>query len=259
MARVDSETSTLLLEQVRDVLDRIQAFGFVAGGAARAWALHGQLDGKLVEDIDVYVEKEEYYEGAKAALVRAYYDVTDTTYATAFRGRTYPVQLIRPVTLQDGRKLFGTVDEVLAGFNLTVEQFAVVMFEGDKILSEHGPTSLFDAKNGNIRLARDAVDPAVAMGRVLKYLNKGFHMPPAEFGKLLAAWDGVDEARRKAVLERMGRMHGTGDWGQVTTYGGAQDDWVAEGVAEAAPAWNDGGFREPVVAVDPNTQRRIVI
>ena len=197
-------TSSILASEIADVLLTVRDYAFVAGGAARQVAM-AKLGHYAVpaSDIDLFLYKWVDFQKAKAALQAAgHYVSSESGNATTFTsGDKHPfgrqVQLVNPLT-PIGNRRSGTVEQVLADFSFTTEQFAIECYEADKFGIRYTPDAVSDSKQMKLVINSVVQNPIGLAYRFAKYAQKGYSYRALDFIPVFEQWDRLSPALRAA-------------------------------------------------------------
>lgn len=186
-------------EQTAQVLNAIEDLGFIAGGWAR-WELLS--DAPEPSDIDVFCLHPSFAIAFQIQenLKRIGYQYQHYLHtADVYRHPNYghTVQVIRPNV---GLELAGSPEEVLGRFDFTVNQFALTNS------AQHGRMVYEGADSRDHHFLKRLVfvnisSPLSLLNRTIKYVQKGYELPPTEAAKLFLAYEKTDDHYRSHVTE----------------------------------------------------------
>jgi hypothetical protein len=176
---------------------------FIAGGFAR-YACSPHRTPVAADDIDIYCVTADAFEKAKIALVKAGLTQTkNTTASLSFRDKrprwrrqlNDVIQLVKPINLGD-ISLFGSVETVLSGADLSVLQVAII--NPSTVLQY----SSFEEDELRRQVIFNSIPcPVMAIYRLCKYSEKGYQIPATELIKVFEAWDAKPTGYKTAIRE----------------------------------------------------------
>jgi hypothetical protein len=193
-----------IVRQVFDMLDGADCF--IAGGFAR-YACSPHRTPVAADDIDIYCITADAFGQAKHALIKAGLTLTKNTTASLSFRDTRPrwrrklcdvVQLVKPINLGE-IALFGSVETVLSGSDLSVLQVAII--NPSTVLQY----SSFEEDELRRQVTINSIPcPVMAIYRLCKYSEKGYHIPAAELIKIFEAWDAKTPEYKTTLRDLIG-------------------------------------------------------
>ena len=176
---------------------------FIAGGFAR-WVLSTVDTTPCPGDIDIFFEDKESYEKCVWLLKKEKFTVAlESQHAVTmnppntaeFDVGSINIQLIKP----NGNR-FGTIFDVLDGFDMSICQAALVITPENKLKGYVSNFFTICEAQQRVRLVKMA-HPLATMRRCIKYVSKGYKVSSNVLLEIFEAWDKLPQEKRQQAYD----------------------------------------------------------